>query len=157
MSPPHDAPILLLLQAPTQIATYIPGYIYTAPMCSIYGTIPFKRTVPSDISDLLSEIIWKVGDANLGLFKQRGVEELQLGAQSLEVADGVGRGAIDDMHERACSLAVPQKLVPEAHAGMRALQQPFGNAQHTSEVVKLLSNQSYPNQDTYDQRTVCTD
>ena len=61
---------------------------------------------------------------HLWLVEQGSIEELQLGAQRLVVADGVGRGAIDDMHERARSLAVAQELMAQAHARVRALQQP---------------------------------
>ncbi len=82
----------------------------------------------------------EVEDANLRLLNKQGVEELQLSAQGLVVADRVRGSAIDDMHERARSLAVTQKLVAEAHTSMRSLQQAWNkNAQPKSgHMVQIL-------------------
>ena len=61
---------------------------------------------------------------HLRFVEQGGVEELQLGAERLVVTNGVRRGAVDDVDERASSLTVAQELVAQADARVRALQQP---------------------------------
>ena len=63
--------------------------------------------------------------ARLRLGRKRGVEQRELGADGAVVIDGVARGAVEHVHECARALAVPQELVPQAHARMRALQQPY--------------------------------
>jgi len=76
--------------------------------------------------------------ARLRLVGQHGVEQLQLGADGLEVAERVAAGAVDHVHQHARALAVPQELVAQPAPRVRALQQPCA-ARRRSPPARLLA------------------
>ena len=60
---------------------------------------------------------------HLRLVGEGGVEQLQLNADGCVVTKRVEAGAVHHMHQHARALAVPQELVAQPTARMRALQQ----------------------------------
>lgn len=100
--------------------------------CSMpYGFLAWLLPVPAhssgghlDLKPACVQESFQGGKTCLGLFNEGGVEQFQLGADGVVVANGVGGGAIDDVDQHAAALRVAQEFVPQPHARMRALQQP---------------------------------
>ena len=67
---------------------------------------------------------------HLGFVGQLGIEQLQFLVDGLKIAQRIGAEAVDQVDEHAGAFDVPQKVIPQTHARMRALDEAGDVGQH---------------------------